>query len=51
VNLKRIVHDDGAGPDAVHQLVFGDEFTGRLGENLDNIEGTTTNRHRRSKNP
>ena len=30
VNMKRVFHDDGARPDAVHQLVLGDEFAGRL---------------------
>jgi hypothetical protein len=51
VNLKRVVHDNGARPDAVHQLVFGDEFAGRLGQNCNYLEGAPSNRHWRSKNP
>jgi len=51
VNLKRVFHDDGTGPDAVHQFVFGDQFAGRLGQNLEYLEGAPTNRHCRSKNP
>ena len=51
VNLKRVLHDNGAGPDAVHQLVFGDKFAGRLGQNFDELEGAPTNRCGRSKNP
>ena len=51
VNLKRVLHDNRAGPDAGHQLVFGDKFAGRLGQNFDELEGAPTNRCRRSKNP
>jgi len=51
VNLKRVFHDNGARPDAVHQLVFGDKFAGRLGQNFDYLEGAPTNRYWRSKNP
>jgi hypothetical protein len=32
VNMERALHDNGAGPDAVHQLIFGNEFAGRLRE-------------------
>jgi hypothetical protein len=51
VNVKRVFHDDRAGPDAVHQLVFGDKLAGRLSQNFDYLEGAPTNRYWRSKNP
>ena len=51
VNVKRALHDDGAGPDAVDQLVLGDELAGRLRQNLDDFEGATADRHRRSEHP
>ena len=51
VNLKRVFHDDGARPDTAHQLVLGDEFTGRLGQNFDHLEGAPTNGCRRSEHP
>ena len=51
VNLKRVLHDNRAGPDAVHQLVLGDKFAGRLGQNFDELEGAPTNRHGRPENP
>src|SRR5215471_2808203 len=50
VNLKCVFHDNGAGPDAVHQLVFADEFTGGLGQNLEYLEGAPANWYGRSKN-
>ena len=49
--MKRGVHDDRAGPDAVHQLVFGDKFAGRLRQNFDDLEGAPANRYGRSENP
>jgi hypothetical protein len=49
VHMERTFHDNGAGPDAAHQLVFGDEFTGRLDQDFDDLEGAPANRHRRSK--
>jgi hypothetical protein len=51
VDVKRVFHDDGTGPDAVHQFVFGDKFAGGLGQNFEYLEGASTNRHCRSKNP
>jgi hypothetical protein len=32
MNLERIVLDNGARPDTIHQVVFGDQFAGRLRE-------------------
>jgi hypothetical protein len=49
--MQRALHDNGAGPDAVHQLVFGNEFAGRLRQNFDDFEGTPANRYGRSKDP
>ena len=49
--MKRAVHDNGAGPNAVHQLVFSDKFAGRLRQSFDDLEGTPTNRHGRTENP
>ena len=51
MNMEGAIHDDRAGPDAVHQFVFGDEFTGRAGEHFDDLESPSANRHRRTKNP
>ena len=51
MNLERVFHDDGARPDAVHQLVFGDKLAGRPNQNFDYFKGTPTNRDGRSGNP
>ena len=51
MNLKRVFHDDGTGPDAVHQFVFGDKFAGRLSQHFEYLEGAPAHRRCRSKNP
>jgi len=51
VNMKGVLHDNSAGPDTLHQLVFGDKFASRLGQNFDDLEGAPTNGYRGSKNP
>jgi hypothetical protein len=51
MNLKRVFHDDGTGPDAVHQFVFGDKFAGRLGQNFEYLEGSAADRYGRAQNP
>ena len=51
MNLERVFHDNRAWPDAIHQLVFGDEFAGRSGENFDDLESAPANRHGRAKDP
>ena len=51
MNLQRVFHDNRTRPDAVHQLVFGDKFASRLGQNLDDLEGSCTERHGRTKDP
>jgi hypothetical protein len=51
MNLERVVRDNRTRPDAVHQLIFGDEFAGRLGENFDNLEGSPANRHGSATDP
>ena len=38
MNLKRIVPDDGAWPDALHQIIFGDELTARPDQDLDDLK-------------
>jgi hypothetical protein len=38
MNVQRVVGDDRARPDAVHQLVFADDLAGRAGEHLDDLE-------------
>jgi hypothetical protein len=38
VNVKRIFPDDGARPDTLHQIVFGDELTCRPGQDFDDLE-------------
>jgi hypothetical protein len=38
VNLKRIIPDDGAWPDALHQIIFGDELTSRSDQHFDDLE-------------
>lgn len=50
MNLKRIFHDNGARPEALHQFVFGDKFAGRLDQNFDKLKGASTNRYGRSAN-
>ena len=51
MNVKRVFHDDRTGPDAIHQFVFGNKFSRRLGQDLDDLERPTTDRYRKSKNP
>ena len=51
MNLKRIFHDNGTWPDAIHQFVFGDERAGGLRQNLDDLESTATYRHGGAKDP
>src|SRR5262249_56225668 len=50
VNLKGIFHDNGAGPDAPHQFVFGDKLARRLNQNFDKLKSAPANRCGRSKN-
>ena len=38
VNVERVVPDDGARPDAPHQIILGDELTPRPGQDLDDLE-------------
>jgi hypothetical protein len=44
MNLKRIFHDDRTWPNAIHQLVFGDEFPCRLGQHFDDLKSAPTDR-------
>jgi hypothetical protein len=51
VNLKRTFLDDRAHPNPAHDLVLGDELTGRPSENLDDVEGAAPQRDRSSMRP
>jgi hypothetical protein len=51
MDMKRAFHDNRTGPNAIHQFVFGNELSGRPGENFDDLEGATANRYRRTKDP
>ncbi len=46
VDLERVLSDHGARPDAVHEIVLGDQFVGRLNQDLDDFERTAADRHR-----
>jgi hypothetical protein len=50
MNVKRIFHNDGARPDAVHQLVLRDEFAGRFDQNFDYLERAPAKGYWRAKN-
>jgi hypothetical protein len=39
VNVKRILSDDCAGPNAPHEIVFCNQFTACLSQGLDDFEG------------
>ena len=41
MDLESVFPDDRAGPDAIHQFVFGDEIAGRVDQDLDNLERAT----------
>ncbi len=43
MNLERIIHDNRTRPDAIHQFVLGDKFTGCLGQDFDYLKGPATN--------
>jgi hypothetical protein len=45
VNLKRVFHDGGTGPESAHQLVFGHKLAGRPDQNFHKLEGPPTNRY------
>src|SRR5271168_1903830 len=51
VNLKRTFLDDRARPNLAHDLVLGDELTGRPSKNLDDVEGAAPQRDRSSMRP
>src|SRR5271156_3311337 len=51
VNLKLTFLDDRARPNLAHDLVLGDELTGRPSENLDDVEGAAPQRDRNSMRP
>jgi hypothetical protein len=46
VDLERILRYNSARPHATHEVVLGDEFAGRLNENLNDLERTAANGNR-----
>src|SRR5262249_535265 len=46
VDLQGVLFDDRAGPDAVHQIVLGDELAVGLHQFGNDVEGAATERHR-----
>jgi hypothetical protein len=51
VNLKRIIPDDGAWPDALHQIIFGDKLTSRPDQDLDDLKRTVAEGYGRTARP
>jgi hypothetical protein len=51
VNLKRVLQDRRARPDAAYQFILGDELAGRTGQNLDDFEGSSAKGHGSAANP
>src|ERR1700733_1138613 len=51
MNMKCIFADYRAWPDAIHQLIFGDDLAGRPGEYFDDLKSPTANRHGRAEDP
>jgi hypothetical protein len=49
--LERIFLDDRARPDASHELVLGDEFTGRLDQHCKDLQRSAPQRNRNSTGP
>jgi hypothetical protein len=49
MHLKRVFQNNRARPDAVHQLILGDEFAGRLGQHFDHFERASTDRYQGSQ--
>ena len=46
MNLERIFADHGTRPYAIHQIVLGDQFIGRLNQDLDEFERARADGHR-----
>ena len=51
VNVKGIFPDDGARPDALHQIIFCDELTSRLGQDFDDLERAVAEGYGRAARP
>jgi hypothetical protein len=51
VDVKRAFHNNGAGPDAIHQLIFGDKLPRRPDQDFDDFEGSRADGYRRTKDP
>src|SRR3954463_11344540 len=46
MNLKRVVFDGQARPDAPDQIILGDQETSRADQLLENLERAASDRHR-----
>jgi hypothetical protein len=44
VHLKRVISDDGARPDAIHQVILRYKLAGRLYQHLDDLERPSPDR-------
>ena len=51
VNMQRVFRDDRARPNAIHELVFGDDLAGRPGEKFNDLKSPAADRHGRAKYP
>ena len=51
VDVKRVVPDDGARPDTLHQIIFGDELASRPRQDFDDLERAAAERNRRAARP
>jgi hypothetical protein len=50
VNLKRVLHNNGTGPQSALQFVFGHKFTGRPDQNFHKFEGPPADGYGRAVN-
>ena len=51
MHVKRVLQDNRARPDPIHQRLLGDQVSGGLGQKPRDFEGTTPKRHRGPENP
>jgi hypothetical protein len=51
MNMQRVFSDDRAPPNAINQLVFCDEITGRSSQNFDDLKCSCAHRHRGTPDP
>jgi len=51
VDVKRTFQDSRARPDAIHQVIFGDQLARRPGEDFNDLERTPTKGRGDAVNP